>query len=127
MADPGSVSYLFSRKGVVIVNKTKDLAEDDVLTAVLDAGAEEVNDLGDSFEIISEPHDMVAVRAALQDAGIDYESADAAFLPSVEIDLDEDQAKRVFKMIDAIEDSDDVQDVYANYNVPDGIMEKLEG
>jgi YebC/PmpR family DNA-binding regulatory protein len=125
MADPGSVSYLFSRKGVVIVNKTRDLAEDDVLTAVLDAGAEEVNDLGDSFEIISEPTDMVAVRTALQDAGIDYESADAAFLPSVEIDLDEDQAKRVFKMIDAIEDSDDVQDVYANYNVADDVMEKL--
>jgi transcriptional/translational regulatory protein YebC/TACO1 len=70
---------------------------------------------------------MVAVRTALQDAGIDYESADAAFLPSVEIDLDEDQAKRVFKMIDAIEDSDDVQDVYANYNVADDVMEKLEG
>ena len=68
---------------------------------------------------------MVAVRTALQDAGIDYESADAAFLPSVEIELDEDQAKRVFKMIDAIEDSDDVQDVYANYSVPDDIMEKI--
>jgi transcriptional/translational regulatory protein YebC/TACO1 len=127
MADPGSVSYLFSRKGVVIVSKTGGLSEDDVLTAVLDAGAEEVNDLGESFEIISEPTDMVAVRTSLQDAGIDYESADAAFLPSVEIELDEDQAKRVFKMIDAIEDSDDVQDVYANYNVPDDIMEKLEG
>jgi transcriptional/translational regulatory protein YebC/TACO1 len=112
---------------VVIVNKTGSLTEDDVLTAVLDAGAEEVNDLGDSFEIISEPSDMVAVRSALQDAGIDYESADAAFLPSAEIDLDEDQAKRVFKMIDAIEDSDDVQDVYANYNVADDVMEKLEG
>jgi transcriptional/translational regulatory protein YebC/TACO1 len=125
MADPGSVSYLFSRKGVVIVNKTGSLTEDDVLTAVLDAGAEEVNDLGDSLEIISEPHDMVAVRTSLQDAGIDYESADAAFLPSVEIELDEEQAKRVFKMIDAIEDSDDVQDVYANYSVPDDIMEKI--
>jgi len=68
---------------------------------------------------------MVAVRTALQDAGIDYESADAAFLPSVEIELDEEQAKRVFKMIDAIEDSDDVQDVYANYSVPDDIMEKI--
>ena len=125
MADAGSVSYLFSRKGVVIVSRTKDLTEDDVLTAVLDAGAEEVNDLGESFEIISEPSDMVAVRTALQEAGIDYESADAAFLPSVEIELDEDQAKRVFKMIDALEDSDDVQDVYANYSVSDDIMEKI--
>jgi YebC/PmpR family DNA-binding regulatory protein len=125
MADPGSVSYLFSRRGLVIVGKTAGLTEDDVLAAVLDAGAEEVNDLGDSFEIISEPTDMVAVRTALQNAGIDYESADAAFLPSVEIDLDEDHAKRVFKLIDALEDSDDVQDVYANYNVPDDIMEKI--
>ena len=125
MADPGSVSYLFNRKGLVIVNKTKELTEDDVLLAVLDAGAEEVNDLGDTFEVISEPTDMVAVRTALQEAGIDYESADLAFLPSVEIDLDEDQARKVFKLIDALEDSDDVQDVYANYNVSDDIMEKL--
>ena len=125
MADPGSVSYLFNRKGLVIVNKTKELGEDDVLMAVLDAGAEEVNDLGDTFEVISEPTDMVAVRTALQEAGIDYESADLAFLPSVEIDLDEDHARKVFKLIDALEDSDDVQDVYANYNVSDEIMEKL--
>ncbi|HWN00378.1 MAG TPA: YebC/PmpR family DNA-binding transcriptional regulator, partial [Streptosporangiaceae bacterium] len=114
----------FHRKGVVVVEK-KGVTEDDVLTAVLDAGAEEVNDLGESFEIISEPHDMVAVRTALQDAGIDYESADAAFLPSVEIDLDEEHAKRVFRLIEALEDSDDVQDVYANYSVSDEIMEKL--
>jgi YebC/PmpR family DNA-binding regulatory protein len=125
MADPGSVSYLFSRRGVVIVNKTGSITEDDVLAAVLDASAEEVNDLGESFEIISEPSDMVAVRTALQQAGIDYESADAAFLPSVEIELDEDQAKRVFRLIEALEDSDDVQDVYANYSVPDDIMEKI--
>ena len=125
MADAGSVSYLFSRKGVVIVPKTPAMGEDDVLMAVLDAGAEEVNDLGEAFEVVSEPTDLVAVRTALQDAGIDYESADAAFLPSVEIELDEDQARRVFRMIDALEDSDDVQDVYANYNVPDDIMEKL--
>jgi YebC/PmpR family DNA-binding regulatory protein len=125
MADPGSVSYLFSRKGVVIVNKTGSITEDDVLAAVLDAGAEEVNDLGESFEIVSEPSDMVAVRTALQQAGIDYESADAAFMPSVEIELDEDQARRVFRLIEALEDSDDVQDVYANYSVPDDIMEKI--
>jgi transcriptional/translational regulatory protein YebC/TACO1 len=120
------VSYLFNRRGVVIVNKTGSLSEDDVLTAVLDAGAEEVNDLGEAFEIISEPTDMVAVRTALQDAGIDYESADAAFLPTMEIDLDEEQARKVLRLIDALEDSDDVQDVYANYNVADDVMEKIE-
>jgi YebC/PmpR family DNA-binding regulatory protein len=125
MADPGSVSYLFSRKGVVIVPKAGGVTEDDVLGAVLDAGAEEVDDLGESFEVISEATDLVAVRTALQDAGIDYESAEAAFLPSVEVPLDEDSAKSVFRLIEAIEDSDDVQDVYANYSVPDDVMEKL--
>jgi transcriptional/translational regulatory protein YebC/TACO1 len=93
--------------------------------AVLDAGAEEVDDLGDSFEVVSEATDLIAVRAALQEAGIDYESADAAFLPSVEVPLDEDHAKRVFRLIEAVEDSDDVQDVYANYSVSDDVMEKL--
>ena len=126
MADPGSVSYLFNRKGVIIVEKTKDLAEDDVLLAVLDAGAEEVNDLGDSFEVISEPTDLVAVRTALQDGRASTTSRPTRrSCRAVEIDLDEDQARKVFKMIDALEDSDDVQDVYANYNVSDEVMEKL--
>ena len=124
LADPGSVSYLFHRKGVIIVEKN-GVTEDDVLTAVLDAGAEEVNDLGESFEVVSEPGDMIAARTALQQAGIDYDSADMAFLPSVEVDLDEEQAKRVFRLIEALEDSDDVQDVYANYSVADDIMERL--
>jgi YebC/PmpR family DNA-binding regulatory protein len=126
LADPGSVAYLFNRKGVVLVNKVKDMSEDDVLMAVLDAGAEEVNDQGEGFEVISEPSDMVGVRTALQDAGIDYESADVMFVPGSEIDLDEDQARKVLRMIDALEDSDDVQDVYANFNVSDEIMEKLD-
>jgi YebC/PmpR family DNA-binding regulatory protein len=121
MADPGSVSYLFTRKGVVIVAKN-ELAEDDVLTAVLDAGAEEVNDLGEEFEVVCEATDLVAVRSALQDAGIDYESADSSFLPSVQVPLDEDGARKVFKLIDALEDSDDVQNVYANFDVSDDVM-----
>jgi len=125
MADPGSVAYLFNRKGVVIVGKAAGVTEDDVLAAVLDAGAEEVNDLGDSFEITSDPSDVVAVRSALQAAGIDYESADIAFVPTMEVPVDEEQARRVFRVIDALEDSDDVQDVYANYSVSDEIMEKL--
>jgi YebC/PmpR family DNA-binding regulatory protein len=125
MADAGSVAYMFSRRGVVIVGKAGGVTEDDVLAAVLDAGAEEVNDLGESFEVISEPGDLVGVRTGLQDAGIDYESAESPFLPSVEIELDEEHAKKVFRLIEAIEDSDDVQDVYANYSVSDEIMEKL--
>jgi YebC/PmpR family DNA-binding regulatory protein len=125
MADPGSVSYLFHRKGVVIVTKAGAVAEDDVLAAVLDAGAENVEDLGDSFEVTSEPGDLVAVRKAVADAGLEYDSAEVAFLPAVEVPLGEDQARRVFRLIEALEDSDDVQDVYANYSVSDEVLEKL--
>ncbi len=125
MADPGSVAYMFNRKGVVIVPKADGLSEDDVLTAVLDAGAEEVNDLGESFEVVSEAGDLIPVRQALQDAGIDYESAEASFLPSISVPLDEEGAKKVFRLIDALEDSDDVQNVYANFDVSDEVMEKI--
>ncbi|ANJ06542.1 YebC/PmpR family DNA-binding transcriptional regulator [Streptomyces parvulus] len=125
MADPGSVSYLFNRKGVVIVPKG-ELSEDDVLGAVLDAGAEEVNDLGESFEVLSEATDLVAVRTALQDAGIDYESADANFVPTMQVELDEDGARKIFRLIDALEDSDDVQNVFANFDVSDEVMEKVD-
>jgi YebC/PmpR family DNA-binding regulatory protein len=126
MADPGSVSYLFSRKGVVVVPKADGVDEDSVLMAVLDAGAEEVRDLGDTLEVVSEPGDLVAVRTALQDAGIDYDSADMGFLPSVQVELDEDGAGKVFRLIDALEDLDDVQNVYANYDVSDEVMEKID-
>jgi YebC/PmpR family DNA-binding regulatory protein len=126
LADPGSVSYMFTRKGVVIVEKhDASPTEDDVLGAVLDAGAEEVNDLGESFEIVSEATDVVAVRTALQEAGIDYESAEVDFVPSVTVELDEEAARKVFRLIDALEDSDDVQNVYANYDVSDEIMESV--
>ena len=125
MADPGSVSYLFSRKGVVIVPKGT-LTEDDVLTAVLDAGAEEVNDLGEAFEVVSAAGDVVAVRTALQAEGIDYESADTSFLPSMSVEVDEDTARKVFRLIDVLEDNDDVQNVYVNADVSDEILEAID-
>src|ERR1700754_2090506 len=125
MADPGSVSYLFSRKGLVTLEKD-GLTEDDVLTAVLEAGAEEVNDLDDSFEIICEPGDLVTVRTALQDAGIDYESAEASFQPSVTVPVDLEGARKVVKLIDALEDLDDVQDVYTNVDIPDDVATVLD-
>ncbi|MEU9832772.1 YebC/PmpR family DNA-binding transcriptional regulator [Streptosporangium sp. NPDC048047] len=125
LADPGSVSYMFNRKGVVLVPKGS-LTEDDVLVAVLDAGAEEVNDLGDQFEVVSEAGDLVPVRKALQDAGIDYDSAESSFLPTMNVPLDEDGARKVFRLIDALEDSDDVQNVWANFDVSDDVMEKLD-
>ncbi|GAA2024373.1 YebC/PmpR family DNA-binding transcriptional regulator [Pseudokineococcus marinus] len=124
MADPGSVSYLFTRKGVVTV-PAEGLGEDDVLTAVLDAGAEEVNAAGDVYEVISEATDLVAVRTALQDAGIDYDSAEAQFVPSMQVELDAEGAEKVLRLIDALEDSDDVQNVYANFDASDEVLAQV--
>ncbi|MEN9292946.1 MAG: hypothetical protein RJA01_528 [Actinomycetota bacterium] len=128
MADPGSVSYLFNRKGVVIVKRNQGaslLTEDRILETVLEAGAEEVNDLGENFEIVSSASDMVGVRTALQSAGIDYESADVSFLPSMSIPLDAENAKAVFELIEAIEECDDVQNVYGNFDVSEEVMASL--
>ncbi len=125
LADPGSVSYLFNRKGVVLVPKTQEsraVSEDDVLEATLDAGAEEVNDLGDSVEVISEATDLVAVRTALQAAGVDYDSAEASFVPSMQIEVDTDGAAKVFRLVEALEDLDDVQNVFGNFDVSDEVM-----
>jgi YebC/PmpR family DNA-binding regulatory protein len=126
LADAGSVSYMFTRKGVIIVPKAPEVTEDDLLLAVLDAGAEEVNDLGEAFEIICEATDLVPVRTALQDAGMEYESAESSFVPSVTVPLDEEGARKIFKVIDALEDCDDVQNVYANFDVSDDVMALID-
>jgi YebC/PmpR family DNA-binding regulatory protein len=128
MADPGSVSYMFSRKGVVVVPRDqngREVTEDDVLEAVLDAGAEEIEDLGEVFEVRCDAGDLIAVRTAVQEAGLDYESAESSWVPSVTVPLNEDGARRIFRLVEALEDSDDVQDVYANYEVSDEIMEAV--
>jgi YebC/PmpR family DNA-binding regulatory protein len=126
LGEAGSVGYMFSRKGVVIVPKADGVSEDDLLMAVLDAGAEEVNDLGDTFEVVSEPNDMVAVRTALQEAGMDYDSAESSLVPSMTVAVDEDGARKVLRLIDVLEDCDDVQNIYANFDVSDEIMAKLD-
>jgi YebC/PmpR family DNA-binding regulatory protein len=125
LADPGSVSYVFDRKGVVIVPKG-DKTEDDILEVVLEAGADEVNDLGDSYEIISEATDFVAVRKAVQDAGIDYDSAEASWVPNLRVPLDADGARKMIRVIEALEDSDDVQDVFANGDISDDVLAEIE-
>ena len=128
MADPGSVAYLFNRKGLVIVPKAQGgraLTEDDLLEVVLEAGAEDVTDDGEQYEVVCEASDLVAVRSAVQAAGLDYESAESSFLPTVTVPLDEEAARKVFRLIEALEDSDDVQDVYANYDVSDEILETV--
>jgi len=126
LADPGSVSYLFTRKGVILVPKTDGVGEDDVLTAVLEAGAEEVNDHGEMFEVISEAGDLVEVRTALQAAELDYDFAEAQFVPATQIEVDTDGARKVLRLIDALEDSDDVQNVFANFDASDEVLAELE-
>jgi len=131
MADPGSVSYLFRRKGVVIINKeatgsaSKSLTEDALMEVVLEAGAEEINDLGNSFEIVTEPSDLVQVREAIEQGGYEYESAELSLLPTVTVPLDGVGATKVFSLIEAIEELDDVQNVYANFDVSDEVLATL--
>ena len=125
LADPGSVAYVFDRKGVVIIPKG-DRSEDDILEIVLDAGAEEVNDNGDSWEIVSEATDFVSVRKAVQEAGVDYDSAEASWVPNLQVPLDLDGAKKMIRDIEALEDSDDVQDVFANGDIPDDVLAQLD-
>ncbi|MGC5627899.1 YebC/PmpR family DNA-binding transcriptional regulator [Georgenia sp. Z1344] len=126
LADPGSVAYLFNRRGVVVVPKAEGVTEDDVLAAVLDAGAEEVTDQGESFEILSEATDVVAVRTALVDAGLDYDSAESQFVPSMEVTVDAEGAQKVMRLIDALDDLDDVQNVSSNVDIPDEVLAELD-
>ncbi|WP_336659394.1 YebC/PmpR family DNA-binding transcriptional regulator [Leucobacter sp. USHLN153] len=127
LADPGSVAYNFARKGVITV-PAEGTTEDDVLTAVLDAGVEEVNPApnGETFEVVTDPSDLVAARTALVDAGIDYDSADAEFVPNLKVEVDADTARKVFRLIDALEDSDDVQNVFSNFDLTAEVQAELE-
>ncbi len=125
LADPGSVAYNFTRKGVIVVSG-EGTTEDDVMLAVLDAGAEEVEPHAQGFEVITEAHDLVTVRTALQDAGIDYESADVEFVPNLKVEVDADTARKVFRIIDALEDSDDVQNVFSNFDLTPEVQAELE-
>ncbi|GAB2769194.1 YebC/PmpR family DNA-binding transcriptional regulator [Nocardioides salsibiostraticola] len=129
LADPGSVSFLFHRKGVVVVPKDQEgkaVTEDDILEATLEAGADDVNDLGESFEVISEATDLVAVRTALQSAGMDYDSAEPSFVPDMQVELDAEAAGKMFRLVDILEDLDDVQNLYANFDVSDDVMAALD-
>ena len=126
MADPGSVAYNFHRKGVIAITKTDSLAEDDVLAAVLDSGAEEVIDRGAGFEVITDPSELVANREAIQAAGIDYDQAEAEFVATVTVAPDLDGAKKVMSLIDALEDCDDVQNVFTNMDLNPEVQEALD-
>ena len=125
LGESGSVSYMFSRTGLVLVNKG-ELTEDDVLMAVLEAGAEEVNDLGEKFEVVCAPTDIPAVKAALEEAGIEVDDTDNDFRASVEVPLDANDARKIFRLIDALEDSDDVQNVFTNMDLSAEVLAELD-
>jgi len=126
MADPGSVSYQFSRKGVIVVSKNEKTDEDSILEAVLEVGIEDLEDRGEQFVLTTDPSNMVAVRSALQLAGLDYESADAEFISSIPVQVDIDTARKVIDLIDALEDLDDVQSVYSNFDMSAEVAAQLE-
>lgn len=126
LADPGSVSYQFARKGVILVEKTDAASEDSILEAVLEFSVDNVEDRGEQFVVTTDPSDMVAVRQALQSASIDYESADVEFVASLEVPVDAETARKVIKLVDALEDSDEVQNVYSNVGMSAEVLAELE-
>ena len=126
MADPGSVSYQFSRKGVIVVEKAEGASEDSILEAVLEVGVEDVQDREFQFLITTDPSKMVQVRTALQSAGIDYESADVEFISSMPVQVDVETARKVISLIDALEDSDEVQNVYSNFDMTSEVAAALD-
>lgn len=124
-AEPGAVAWQFARKGVIIVEKSAG-AEDDLMLAALEAGAEDIADQGDSWQVTTAPTDLNAVRAAIDDAGIAVTSAELTMLPSQTVPLSEESsAKQVLRLVDALEDHDDVQAVYANFDIPDEVLQSV--
>jgi YebC/PmpR family DNA-binding regulatory protein len=126
MADPGSVSYQFSRKGVIVVEANAAATEDSILEAVLEVGVDDIQDRGEQFIVTTDPSKMVEVRSALQSAGIDYESADVEFVSSMLVQVDIDTARKVISLIDALEDSDEVQNVYSNFDMTADVAAALD-
>jgi YebC/PmpR family DNA-binding regulatory protein len=123
LSEPGAVAWQFERKGVILLPKSA-ATEDDLMLAALDAGAEDIEDQGDTWQVTTAPTDLHAVRTALDAAGIAVSSADLTMLPSTTIALgDASSAKSVLRVIDALEEHDDVQNVYANFDIPDDVLE----
>ena len=121
----GAVAWLFERKGVVIV-AAGSVDEDELMLVAADGGAEDVQQDGSSYEVIAAPDDFVAVRAALEAAGIAFESAELTMLPKTTVAVeDESTAKKLLRLMDALEENDDVQAVYANFDIPEGILEAV--
>ena len=126
LAQPGAVAWVFERRGSIIVDGTK-YSEDDVMTAAIEAGADDVQQDGDTFEVLTQPGDFAAVRDAVRAAGIEFEQAELTMVPKNTVKLEENDARKTMKIMDALEDSDDVQEVYANFDIPEDVLEALAG
>ena len=125
LAEPGAVAWQFERKGVIMLEKSA-ASEDDLMLATLEAGAEDIQDQGDTWQVTTGPTELHAVRTALSDAGIAFTSADLTMLPSTTVALgDAAHAKSVLRVIDALEEHDDVQNVFANFDIPDDVLEAV--
>ena len=121
LGEPGSVGYLFDQKGYLLVEGD----EDDIFLAALESGAEDIRPSGDQFEVITAPGDFAAVREALAEADLAVQSAEVTRLPSTTVELDARKASRVLRLVDSLDDLNDVQEVYGNFDIPDGILESL--
>ena len=125
MAEPGAVAWQFERKGVVLADRAAE--EDDLMLVALDAGAEDIADDGDTWRITTGPTDVHSVRTALEEAGITVTSSELTMVPTSTVAIDsEESAKKVLKLVDALDDNDDVQDVFGNFDIPDSVIEALE-
>jgi YebC/PmpR family DNA-binding regulatory protein len=124
LAEPGAVSWQFDRKGIVLMPKG-DHDEDELMMIALEAGAEDLADVGEAWQLTSEPTDLNGLRDALESAKVEFTSADLVMVPQQTIELDEGDAKSVLRLIEILEDNDDVQDVYANFDISDEVLEIL--
>ena len=126
LAQPGAVAWVFERKGSILVDGAK-FAEDDIMTAAIDAGADDVVQDGDEFQVLTDPAEFAAVRDAIVAAGIEFEQAELTMIPKNTVKLEENDARKTMKIVDALEDSDDVQEVFANFDIPEEVLESLAG
>jgi YebC/PmpR family DNA-binding regulatory protein len=125
LGEPGSVAYLFDKKGTIVIDANR-YSEDELMVAV-EAGAEDISTDDDVFEVIAEPADFTRVRNALEQAGVEMDSAEMAYRASSLVPIDEDQARKLLRLIDALEDSDDVEAVHANFDAPADVLERVAG
>lgn len=126
LAQPGAVAWGFERRGSIIIDGTK-YSEDEIMAAAIEAGAEDVVQDGTQFEVLTQPADLAAVRDAIAAAGIEFEQAELTMVPKTTVKLSEEDARKTLRIIDALEESDDVQEVYANFDIPEDVLERLAG